>query len=347
MIKKALILVNTGTPDSPEVKDVRKFLSAFLNDRRVIDLPWLVRKMLVNFIIVPFRSNRSAGLYRRLWTKEGSPLLVSLENLVAGLQKITGNGCDVYGAMRYGNPSLKETLMKIKEENYDEIIVLPLYPHYASSTTGSVHALIMKEIQAWNYFPSLKLISKFHSNDLFIEAFCENIRKYDPAAFDHVLFSYHGLPVSHINKIHPDITFEKCDCLERMTVHGNYCYRAGCFETTRLIAEKLDLPAESFSSSFQSRLNKNWLTPFTDRVLKKLASEHKKRVLVVAPSFVSDCLETIIEIQDEYENLFQQSGGEELVMVKSLNESEAWLNAIIDITGLAVSDQKRSDLRAV
>jgi len=347
MIKKALILVNTGTPDSPDIRDVRKFLSTFLNDRRVIDLPWIVRKMLVNFIIVPFRIGRSAGLYRKLWTKEGSPLLISLENLVAGLQRATGKGCDVYGAMRYGNPSLKETLMKIKEEKYDEIIVLPLYPHYASSTTGSVHALIMKEIQAWSYFPSLNLISKFHSNDLFIEAFCENIRKYDPAAFDHVLFSYHGLPVSHINKIHPEILFEKCDCPERMPEHGKYCYMAGCYETSRLIAEKLDLPPENFSTSFQSQLNKNWLTPFTDKVLKKLASEHKKRVLVVAPSFVADCLETIIEIQDEYKTLFQKVGGEKLVMVESLNDSKAWLNAIIDIAGLAVNDHKKSDLTVV
>lgn len=331
MIRKALILVNTGTPDSPGLKDVKKFTSEFLNDPRVMDLPSVIRKMLVNLIIVPFRSQRSAGLYKKLWTEEGSPLLVNLENLIAGLRKMIGDKCAVYGSMRYGNPSLKDTLRKIKRENYEEIIVFPLYPHYASSTTGSVHDLIKKEICTRDAGPSIKFIKQYHSHPLFIEAFSENIRQYAPWNYDHILFSYHGLPIRHINKIHPGISYDKCNCHENMPDHGKYCYRATCYETTRLLAGKLNLPTGSFSTAFQSRLTRNWLTPFTDEVLKKLASENKKRVLVVAPSFVADCLETIIEIQDEYNSLFGQAGGEELVLVKSLNNSQPWKDAIIEI----------------
>jgi len=335
MIRKALILVNTGTPDSHGLKDVKKFLSEFLNDPRVIDLPLIVRKILVNLVIVPFRSQRSAGMYKKLWTKEGSPLLVNLEKLVAGLQKMTGNKCMVYGAMRYGNPSLKETLGKIKRESYNEIIIFPLYPHYASSTTGSVQDLIKKEIFTRETRPSIRFINQYYSHHLFIEAFFENIRHYDPWKYDHILFSYHSLPIRHINNVHPEISLNKCNCNERMPDYGKYCYRATCYETTRLLAEKLELNSDSFSTSFQSRLNKNWLTPFTDQVLKKLASTNKKRVLVVAPSFVADCLETIVEIQDEYKSFFQQAGGEELVLVKSLNYSQKWIDAIIGITELS------------
>ncbi len=332
MIRRVLILVNTGTPDSPEVKDVRKFLSEFLNDGRVIDLPWLIRKILVDLIIVPFRSRRSAGLYRKLWTKDGSPLLVNLENLISGLKKMTGNKYEVHGAMRYGNPSLKEILGKIKRENYDEIIVFPLYPQYASSTTGSVFDLVMGEIVNWNFTPSVRLISQYYSHPSCIEAFSSNIMLYDPQSYDHILFTYHSLPVRHINKIHPEISAYRCDCNEMMTKHGKFCYRATCYETTRLIANKLNLNSGKHSTSFQSSLNRSWLSPYTDQVLRKLASEHKQRVLVVAPSFVADCLETIIEIQDEYKSLFQKAGGKELVMVKSLNDSNAWINAILEIT---------------
>lgn len=334
MIRRALILVNTGTPDSPGLKDVKKFLKEFLNDPRVIDLPWLIRKILVNLIIIPLRYRRSAGLYKKLWTNEGSPLLVNLHNLVAGLQRITGNKCVVYGTMRYGNPSLKETLRKIKKEYYDEIIVFPLFPHYASSTTGSIHNLIMKDVKTWNIIPSVRLISQYYSHPLFIKAFVENIKKYNPESYDHILFSYHGLPVRQIKKIHHGIAYTDCSCKHVMPEYGKYCYMATCYETTRLVAEKLNLAEGNFSTTFQSRMNKNWLSPFTDQVLKKLASENKKRVLVAAPSFVADCLETIVEILDEYKSIFQKSGGEELVLVKSLNDNKSWINAIVKIAEL-------------
>jgi protoporphyrin/coproporphyrin ferrochelatase len=334
MDRKALILVNTGTPDTPAVKDVRRFLSAFLNDRRVIDLSWIARKILVNLIIVPFRSPRSAALYRQLWTADGSPLLVNLGKLVSGLRKVLGESCDVTGAMRYGNPSLEKAFKSIAWEGYDEIIVFPLYPHYASSTTGSVHELVMRQASRLNVIPSVKFISQYWSHPSFIEAWTDNLGRYSPGSFDHILFSYHGLPLRQVAKVHPGIACTGCSCSESMPDHGKFCYRATCYETTRLIAARLSLAEGSFSTAFQSRLTRNWLSPFTDHVLAELASQGKKRVLVVPPSFTADCLETVVEIGHEYKSLFEHEGGEELVMAESLNDSLLWMKAIAEIAEL-------------
>ncbi len=334
MGRKALILVNTGTPDSPAVMDVRRFLTAFLNDRRVIDIPWMARKILVNLIIVPFRAPRSAALYRRLLTDEGSPLLTNLQKLVSGLREMLGESCDVTGAMRYGNPSLEKTFEKIAVKGYDEIIVFPMYPHYASSTTGSVHELVMKLASGLNVMPMIKFISQYYSHPSFIEAWTENIKQYNPGKFDHILFSFHGLPLSQVGKVHPGISCNDCTCTDSMPDHGKYCYRATCYETTRLVASRLGLSEGSYSTAFQSRLTRNWLSPFTDQVLTQLASGNKKRVLVIAPSFTADCLETLVEIGHEYKSLFAQAGGEELVMAESLNDSRLWMKAIAEITEL-------------
>ncbi|MDM8002058.1 MAG: ferrochelatase [Bacteroidota bacterium] len=337
MGSKALILVNTGTPDSPSVKDVRRFLSAFLNDGRVIDLPWLARKILVNLIIVPFRAPRSAALYRQLWTAEGSPLLINLERLASGLREDLDGRCDVFGAMRYGNPSLKHVLEKVAAGGYDEIIVFPLFPQYASSTTGSVHELVMSRARKMNIVPPVRLIDKYYSESSFIEAWAENLRQYDPATFDHLLFSYHSLPLRQVQKVHPEVPCGACNCTERMPEHGKYCYRAACYETTRLIAARLGLPEGTYSVAFQSRMTGKWLSPFTDQVLLQLAAAGKKRVLIAAPSFTSDCLETVIELGHEYKGLFEDSGGEELTLAESLNFTPSWIRSIVEIAGLKTS----------
>lgn len=334
MKRKALILVNTGTPDSAAVKDVRRFLSRFLNDGRVIDIPWLARKILVNLIIVPFRAPRSAALYRKLWTDEGSPLLVNLEKLIIGLQKAQGENCNLFGAMRYGNPSLEKTFKQIAAAGYDEITIFPLYPQYASSTTGSVHQLVMKLAAGMNVIPSIRFISQYYNHPAFIEAWTENIRNHHPEIYDHILFSYHSLPIRQVERTHPGVHFTACNCPVSMPEHGKYCYRAACYETTRLIAASLKLKEGTYSTAFQSRLTGKWLSPFTDQVLGKLASEGKGRVLVAAPSFTADCLETLIEIGDEYREMFLSAGGSDLVMVQSLNDSPLWINAIAEITEL-------------
>ncbi len=334
MSSKALILVNTGTPDSPAVADVRRFLSQFLNDARVIDLPWPVRKILVNLIIVPFRAPRSAALYRQLWTDEGSPLLVNLGKLVAELRAEIGDSCDVFGAMRYGKPSLEKVFREVAESRYGEIIILPLYPHYASSTTGSVHELVMKMAGKMNVVPPVRFISQYYSESLYIDAWAENLMRHDPGRYDHLLFSYHSLPLRQVQKVHPEVSCESCGCTDGMPEHGKYCYRAACYETTRLIAARLSMKDGTYSTAFQSRLTGKWLSPFTDQVLLDLAAAGKKRVLLAAPSFTADCLETVIELGHEYKSLFEGAGGEELTVAGSLNFSPLWISSIIELAGL-------------
>jgi ferrochelatase len=328
---KILLLVNTGTPDSPDVRHVRKYLSEFLNDKRVIDLPWLIRKILVNIIIVPFRSPKSAMLYRRLWRDTGSPLKYNLDNLVKKVQCLVGNEYRVIGGMRYGNPSLTEILRTLERDIPEQIIVFPLYPHYASSTSGSVSDFIMNEIRTWNIIPDVSITGQFYSHPSFIDAVADKVRKYDPYTFDHILFSYHSLPLRHLQKIHPETDCTRCNCNEEFPEYGSFCYRATCYETTRLLAEKLNLIQKKYSTSFQSRLSKNWLAPFTDGRLTELAHSGKRRVLVVAPSFVADCLETVIEIKEEYSKLFEKEGGEILILSESLNDSDNWAHAVIKI----------------
>ncbi len=331
MPKRALILVNVGTPDRPEVRQVRRYLAEFLNDPRVIDLPWLARKLLVNLIIVPFRAKKSTRLYRQLWTKEGSPLLHHLQELTREVAAICPSGTDVFGAMRYGNPSLREILEKIKNGGYDEMVIFPLFPQYASSTTGSVKQAVAEQIRPWKNVPAMQTIGQFYDHPAFINIFAQRIAEYHPEKFDHILFSYHGLPNRQIRKVHPGIDPGNCDCAESMPAHGKFCYRATCYQTTRLLADKLQLRPGSYSTAFQSRLSKNWMTPFSDETLRRLARQGVRRVLVAAPAFVADCLETTIEIGYEYREMFRSLGGDDLVLVESLNSSPQWAGAVAEI----------------
>lgn len=331
MANKVLLIVNTGTPDKPEVKDVRRFLSEFLNDKRVIDLPWLLRKILVNLIIVPFRAPKSTKLYKRLWTADGSPLLNNLKKLETKIQFRLQNRYNVMGVMRYGTPSLRETLNSMKNNPPEELVVFPLFPHYASSTTGSVIELTAGIVRNWNVIPEIRFVGQFYSRREYLDTMADHIIKYDPDKYDQILFSYHGLPLSHIQSVHRDRDCRECKCWEKFPVDGAFCYMATCYETTRLLSAKLKLPPDKISTSFQSRLTKKWLGPFTDETLIKLARSGRKRVLVIAPSFVADCLETTIEIKEEYMNIFRNAGGEELTLVEGLNGSDAWANALISI----------------
>lgn len=328
MKNKVIVLVNTGTPDKPEKKAVRRFLTEFLNDPRVIDMPWLLRKLLVNLIIIPFRTSRSTALYRKLWTRDGSPLLLNLQKLTVKLN--VNNEYSVTGAMRYGNPSLKNALKSLKDSRVKELVIFPLFPQYASSTTGSVNELVMKEISTWNNMPEVRFTGQFYSHPSFIASFAGQIQKYNPEIYDHVLFSYHSLPLNHISAAHPEHDLSDCTCRDSFPDHGTFCYRAACYKTTLLLAKELSLTPGTYSTSFQSRFSKNWLGPFTDDVLKELSKSGKKRILAAAPSFVADCLETIVEF-DNYRNLFRTLGGEELVLVESLNDNDDWVEAIIKI----------------
>lgn len=327
----AILLINVGTPDAPDVNHVRKYLFQFLNDRKVIDLPWLFQKLLVNLVIVPFRAPKSTKLYKKLWTNSGSPLLYYGEAVKKKLQEKFDDNTTVYLAMRYGNPDLLQVLKKIQDKKYDKLVVLPLFPQYATSTTGTAVARVLGELKKWDVVPELKIINQFYKNEAFLSAFVANISRYNIDEYDHVLFTYHGLPYSHIHKIHPEKECENCGCEKEMTQYGTFCYKAACYETTRLLAQKLQLSHDKYTVGFQSRLSKNWLHPFTDELILRKTKEGVKKILVVAPSFVADCLETTIELAVEYKELFLEYGGEDFQLVESLNDSDEWITALTKI----------------
>lgn len=329
--KKAVLILNVGTPDKPEVRSVRKFLSEFLNDPFVIDLPWLLRKILVNLIIVPFRAPKSTKLYQQLWEKEGSPLLTNAIKLKEKLAKKIDDEHSVFMAMRYGNPSIDSALREISKGNFGKLIVIPLFPHYAASTSETAIQAVMSQAKRYPQIPEIQFANQFYDHPSFLKAWGAKAAKYQFDDFDHIVFSYHGLPLSHIQKSHPDRSISSCTCDIEMPAHGEKCYRATVFETTRLLAKEFGLKKNQYSVSFQSRLSKNWLSPFTDNLLLELAAQGKRKVLLFAPSFVADCLETKVELGIEYAKLFQEAGGEKLELVESLNDSDSWVEALDSI----------------
>jgi ferrochelatase len=333
MVEKrtAVLLINVGSPKKAEKKYVKKFLKEFLNDKEVIDIPWLLRKILVNFVIVPFRSEKSTALYKRLWTKNGSPLIYFSQNIREKLNKITNNNTDIFYGMRYGEPSISDSLKKIKKGNFSKLIIFPLYPQYSTSTTKSAINAVLKIINAWENIPETKIIKQFYNHTKYIEALCAKINEYNIKEYDHIIFSYHGLPIRHINKIHPNIHENECNCAKQMPEHGHFCYKACCYETTRIIAKKLKLKNNIYSSSFQSHLSNKWTKPFTSDIIIEKAKKGYKKLLIVAPSFVSDCLETSVEIAYDYNYLFRTNGGQKLQLVESLNDSDKWVDSLKDI----------------
>lgn len=333
-MKEAILLINLGTPDDPSPSKVRKYLTEFLNDKRVIDIHPIGRFILVNLIIVPFRSFRSSKLYQHIWTKEGSPLLLNSIALKNELQNHLGSNYHVELAMRYQQPSIKRALEILRQKQPSKIHVLPLYPQYASSSTGSTIEEVFKQIKNWEVIPNLNIISKFYDHPRFIEAILVEAKKHDLNSFDHIIFSYHGLPERQIfkgAKHYGSGTCQLGSCCDSITANNQFCYRANCFETTRQLVRGLGLSEGSYTTTFQSRLDNAWLKPYSDKVIEELAKKGKKRILVFSPAFVADCLETIYEIGTEYEEIFKEHGGERIVLVNSLNASETWVGAIKDI----------------
>lgn len=331
--KTGVLLINLGTPDSPSTKNVRSYLSEFLNDPRVIDINAVGRAVLVNGIIVPFRAPKSAKIYAELWElwKGESPLLTYGNKLKKAVQAkfADTDNVTVEFAMRYKNPSLNQVLAKMEKEAYDEIVILPLFPHYASSSSGSAIEKALSIIRKWWVIPNLKIVSQFFNDPGYIDAFIERGKQYDLSSYDHVLFSYHGLPERQIEKVHPSLTCADCNCPKAFNAEQPLCYRNECYETTRLIAAGLNIDESNYTVAFQSRLGKTpWLTPYSDQVVEELAKAGKKRVLAFSAAFVSDCLETSIEIGGEYQEIFEEHGGEKIQLVESLNDSETWVNAV-------------------
>jgi ferrochelatase len=332
-LKTGVLLINLGTPDSPSTRDVRSYLSEFLNDPRVIDINAVGRAILVNGIIVPFRAPKSAKIYKELWQLWGgnSPLLTYGLQLKKDLQSKfdPSENVTVEFAMRYKNPSLPSVLEKMQKVGYDQLIILPLFPHYASSSSGSAIEKAMAIIQKWWVIPEIKIIPSFYNHPGYIQAFIERGQQFDLKKYSHFIFSYHGLPERQIDKVHPELTCASCNCDRQFNADQTYCYRNQCYETTRLIAEGLGISSENYTVSFQSRLGKTpWLKPYSDQVVKDLAAAGHKKILAFSPAFVSDCLETSIEIGTEYQEIFAHAGGEKIDLVPSLNDSETWVMAV-------------------
>jgi ferrochelatase len=333
MKKTGVLIVNLGTPNSYDKKDVAVYLREFLMDGRVIDIPYWKRWLLVNLIIVPFRAPKVAREYKKLWLENGSPLLVYGTQLVEKLKQKLDGSAVVELAMRYQNPSIQSGLEKLRQAMVEEIIIFPLFPQYASATTGSVAEKVMEIVSKWNVIPGIRLINSYHDDEQYINNFAEKVKadmqKHKP---DHILFSYHGIPERHLDNMNEN-GLDFCTRCEgescKQGAQKRYCYRSACFETSRLIAEQLQLPAEKYTTSFQSRLGKDpWIQPYTDATVEKLAQKGTKKLLVVSPSFVADCLETTLEIGEQYRELFLEKGGKTFHFTESLNADDAWVQTI-------------------
>ena len=328
MNKIGVLLINLGTPKSPTTRDVRSYLFQFLNDKRVIDLPWIIRKLLVNLIIVPFRAPKSAKIYKELWTEEGSPIIFHTNNLKNKLSTDLGEKYIVDYAMRYKKPSINAALNKFKHENLKQIIIIPLFPQYASATNGSVMEEVMNIVKNWWVIPELNFISQFYNEELFLDGFAEKGAQYNLKEYDKILFSFHGLPERHVDKVYNNSLCQDNDCEEGITELNQFCYKATCYETAKQIAKRLKINESDYIVTFQSRLDNKWLKPFSDDIIIERAKKGDKKLLVFSPAFVADCLETIIEIGVEYQELFTENGGEKVQLVESLNDSEIWMNCL-------------------
>jgi ferrochelatase len=332
MSKKGILLVNLGTPDSPSTNDVRRYLDEFLMDPRVIDVNPALRTFLVKGLIVPFRSPKSAKLYQKIWSAEtGSPLLHYSKLQHQALQRRLGDDYQVELAMRYQKPSIESALNRLKASLVDSIQVIALFPQYASASTGSVYDKVMGLVKQWQTIPTLSFVNSFHDNELMIETFANNGKRYQPETYDHILFSFHGLPQRQLIKC--DHTGNYClktdGCCDTINDVNKYCYSAQSHHTALLIAQKLNIPKEKYTICFQSRLgNDPWVQPYTSEVVAKLAKEGKKRLLVFCPAFVADCLETVYEVTEEYGAEFKALGGEHVQLVESLNDSSTWIDAL-------------------
>lgn len=335
MKKTGVLLIQLGTPNSPKIRDVRTYLSEFLNDSRVIDLPWLVRKILVNGVIVPFRAPKSAKVYKELW-KIGngeSPLLIHSLNVQKKLIKeFKSENVTIELAMRYQNPSLESVLNRMKSENYDQIIILPLFPQYASASSGSAIEKAMNVMRKWWVIPEIKIINQFWDNLGYIDSIVERAKNFNLSDYDHILFSYHGLPERQVDKVYQgeDLCSDQ-PCETEINEKNKFCYKATCYATTRLIAEKLKISESQYTVCFQSRLDKKWLTPFSDKIVEEQAKKGAKKLLVFSPAFVADCLETIIEIGTEYQEIFEENGGEKVQLVPSSNDHPLFIRGLAEM----------------
>lgn len=330
MKKKGALLVNLGSPDSTDPKDVKKYLDEFLMDPRVIDVPYWLRSFVVRGIVLNTRPKKSAEAYSKIWWDEGSPLIVLSERLREKVDQQTG--IPIALAMRYGKMKMIEGLQELKDQGVTEVLLVPLYPQFAMATTETI--MVLAEELRKEFFPEMTFdsIPAFYNKPEYIEVLSQSIaEKLEGLDYEHLLFSYHGVPERHIKK--RDITKSHCKvdkscCVTHSPAH-QFCYRHQCYEVTRLVGEKLGLQQGTFSTTFQSRLGFDpWLQPYTDRTIEKLGLSGVKKMAIVTPAFVSDCLETLEEIAMEGEEIFHEVGGKEFTTIPCLNDRDDWVRVL-------------------
>lgn len=340
---KGVLLVNLGSPDSTDPKDVKKYLDEFLMDPRVIDVPYWARVLLVRGIILNTRPKQSAAAYKKIWWEEGSPLIVISERLQKKVQE--KSSIPIALAMRYGSMTIKKGMEALVSKGVRDILVIPLYPQFAMATTETITVKIDEIKEA--HFPQITIstLPPFYNNPEYIEVLSNSISSsMNGKDFDHLLFSYHGVPERHIKK--SDITHSHCtidgNCCKSESPAHQYCYRHQCLETTRLVVEKLKLKEGKYSTSFQSRLGFDpWLQPYTDRTIERLGSSGIKKLAIVTPAFVSDCLETLEEIAMEGKEIFEEVNGKEYLTIPCLNDQDDWCSLL----GNWIEDWKTKDTK--
>lgn len=327
LMARGLLLINLGTPNSTDHAAVRRYLREFLVDKRVIDLPAPIRYLLVYAFILPFRTKRTAHAYQEIWTPQGSPLLINSLNAMKQLTHYLDPDYKIALGMRYGQPSIEQALQSLKD--CSTLTILPLYPQYSSAATGSALEHTLDRIKAQEVIPNVRIISEFYQHPAYLKAQTDLISTHLNEQ-DHLVFSYHGIPERQILKTGcHTVCKDICPSISKL---NHNCYKAQCHQTSRLIAERLGLNSDQYSSSFQSRLGKTpWIKPYTDELFTSLAARGIKRVAVVCPSFVTDCLETIEEIGIRAQAQWQQLGGTGFKLIPCLNDHPAWLSAIKEI----------------
>lgn len=325
-MKKGLLLINLGTPDAPDILSVLRYLREFLADRHVITLPAFLRYALLYGLILPFRTRKTALAYQCIWTTKGSPLLLNSLNLLKKVQAHLGEETLVALGMRYGNPSIQMALQSL--DQCSDITVLPLYPQFSEATTGSSIEKTLKHLSL-KHRPTLRVINDFHNHPGYINTLSAMIKPY-LMDHDYILFSYHGLPENHLSqKKCPSICESHCPSL---SLQNDRCYRAQCFQTTRSIANRLHLNTHQYGTSFQSRLGKTaWIKPYTDEMLEILAKKGIKRLAIICPSFVADCLETLEEIAIRAKQHWLKQGGSQFTLIPCLNDNDQWVEGIQEI----------------
>lgn len=333
--RTGVLLINVGTPDAPTPKFVRKYLAEFLTDPRVVSLPGLLRYLLVYGLIVPFRTKKSAHAYQSIWDREkGSPLLSNSLAFANALQAQLGEGYSIAVGMRYGNPSIQAALTSLLAQKLERLIVAPLYPQFAGATTTSALESVFGALKQSTHIPAIQTIDAFYREPTYLASMTQRIRPYVEHEWDHILFSYHGLPFNQIRQSEADTPHQCINDLPCPAICENNknCYRAQCYHTTSLLADRLGLRSDQYTVSFQSRVGFNrWIGPDTNAVLKMLCGKGKKKLLVVCPSFVADCLETLEEIQMQAGEIWLSLGGESFTFIPCLNDSPFWVENFAEL----------------